>query len=79
MSVKQNKYSSIGLLDIFGFENFEINSFEQLCINFTNEKLQKLYTMYVFETELEEIKRDGLGDRVKDITPPDNRAVIELI
>lgn len=79
LSVKQEKYNSIGLLDIFGFENFLMNSFEQLCINFTNEKLQKLYTRYVFETELEEIKRDGLGDRVKDITPPDNRSVIELI
>jgi myosin heavy subunit len=73
------KYSSIGLLDIFGFENFEINSFEQLCINFTNEKLQKLYTRYVFETELDEIRNDGLGERVKDIVPPDNRSVIELI
>ena len=52
---------TIGLLDIFGFENFDpgVNSLEQLCINFTNEKLQGVYLKFVFEKEKKFFKDQG--------------------
>jgi len=51
---------TVGLLDIFGFENFELNQFEQLCINFVNEKLHNLYISSVFGAEKKEMEREGL-------------------
>ena len=51
---------TVGLLDIFGFENFELNQFEQVCINYVNEKLHNLYLSSVFGTERKEMEREGV-------------------
>ncbi|EAS06250.2 myosin head protein (macronuclear) [Tetrahymena thermophila SB210] len=78
-ALKQVKSLSIGLLDIFGFENFQINSFEQLCINYTNERLQKLYISYVFIQEEKILREDGLGQYLNNLSYQDNQPVVDLI
>ncbi|XP_051562758.1 unconventional myosin-VIIb-like [Myxocyprinus asiaticus] len=68
---------SIGLLDIFGFENFSNNSFEQLCINFANEQLQQFFVKYVFKIEQEEYAREDIV--WKNIDFNDNQRTLDVL
>jgi len=67
----------IGVLDIFGFESFETNSFEQLCINFCNEKLQYHFNDFIFSLEQQQYKLEGIN--VDNITFEDNQPTLDLI
>jgi myosin-5 len=67
----------IGVLDIFGFEIFKINSFEQLCINYANEKLQQQFNAHTFKTEEAEYKLQEV--EYEAVTYIDNQDVLDLI
>ncbi|XP_010469656.1 PREDICTED: myosin-12-like isoform X3 [Camelina sativa] len=72
-----NAKSLIGVLDIYGFESFKINSFEQLCINLTNEKLQQHFNQHVFKMEQEEYTREEINWSYVEFV--DNQDVLDLI
>uniref|UniRef100_A0A7N6FGD0 Myosin IXA n=1 Tax=Anabas testudineus TaxID=64144 RepID=A0A7N6FGD0_ANATE len=72
-----SKILSIGVLDIFGFEDYENNSFEQFCINFANERLQHYFNQHIFKLEQEEYRAEGITWH--NIEYSDNSGCINLI
>ncbi|CAI5644842.1 unnamed protein product [Oreochromis niloticus] len=75
--METTKILSIGVLDIFGFEDYENNSFEQFCINFANERLQHYFNQHIFKLEQEEYRAEGISWRNIDYI--DNTGCINLI
>eukprot|EP01064_Diplonema_japonicum_P031002 TRINITY_DN5411_c0_g1_i2.p1 TRINITY_DN5411_c0_g1~~TRINITY_DN5411_c0_g1_i2.p1 ORF type:complete len:1180 (+),score=347.79 TRINITY_DN5411_c0_g1_i2:28-3567(+) len=67
----------VGLLDIFGFEDFEVNSFEQICINLANESLQGHYNEFIFTKDMELCRAEGID--VTEVEFPDNAECLNMV
>ena len=67
----------VGLLDVFGFENFDFNTFEQLCINYTNEKLQQQFIDALVKLQQQDYEREGI--KCAHISFPDNAAQLGML
>lgn len=74
---RQDGFGIIGMLDIFGFESFEVNRFEQLCINYANEKLQQKFTQDIFRSVQVEYEAEGI--ELAEIKYDDNTDVLDLV
>ncbi|KAE8889740.1 Myosin-I heavy chain [Phytophthora fragariae] len=77
ISRTQDKWGFIGVLDIYGFEKFEWNTFEQLCINYANEKLQRHFNQHMLEVEQNDYAKEGID--WKHIDFDDNQECLDLI
>ncbi|VYS60757.1 unnamed protein product [Arabidopsis thaliana] len=79
ISIGQDSHSRrlIGVLDIYGFESFKTNSFEQFCINYTNEKLQQHFNQHVFKMEQGEYQKEEIDWSYVEFV--DNKDVVDLI
>ncbi|XP_042558314.1 unconventional myosin-Ig [Dipodomys spectabilis] len=74
---RDGKDTVIGVLDIYGFEVFPVNSFEQFCINYCNEKLQQLFIQLILKQEQEEYEREGIS--WQSVEYFNNAAIVELV
>ncbi|KAK0630006.1 myosin-1 [Bombardia bombarda] len=77
LKARQATTNTVGILDIYGFEIFEKNSFEQLCINYVNEKLQQIFIQLTLKAEQEEYAKEQI--KWTPITYFDNKVVCDLI
>lgn len=77
MTTRSHVAQTIGILDIYGFEIFEKNSFEQICINYVNEKLQQIFIQLTLKAEQEEYTREQI--KWTPVTYFDNKVVCDLI
>nr|XP_025147124.1 unconventional myosin-Ig isoform X2 [Bubalus bubalis] len=74
---RDGKDTVIGVLDIYGFEVFPVNSFEQFCINYCNEKLQQLFIQLILKQEQEEYEREGIAWQTVEYF--NNATIVDLV